>query len=299
MLFCFYRKNPIIFGNRIFRGEGASHLVFGDLMIKGLCFCLFLASCQAPVGSMSDSGLRIANGTKVKPSAAYAGSLVALVDTSDGQSDPWVPYCSGVLIGPRLVVTAAHCLTESQVKVALGLGTRSDVTLIQGKSIKHPHFGAAYSEPFSFDLGLVLLSGAIPPSARPLPIAKEMDFRVGDHARAVGYGSVSQHVDDSTPQENRGTPYEVEMQIRDVFRKGDEDLRDDLSQWGLITAVAKDGQSGGCQGDSGGPLIVWRGEMPLVAGIVNGSLRGRQCDFEFSFTNLDFYRSWIEDRAGS
>jgi hypothetical protein len=189
-------------------------------------------------------------------------------------------------------------LSDPYVQVALGLGVGSDVQLVKGKAIRHPHYGSAYSEPFSFDLGLVILFGALSPTAKQLWVAKEGDYDIGSTALVAGYGSIAKDVDHLQMEANKGVPRQARMRILDVFRKGDEHIRDDVDRWGLITGVEDDRHSGGCEGDSGGPLIVWRDGTPLVAGIVNGSPKGRRCDSEFFFTNLDFYSQWIADVSG-
>lgn len=267
-------------------------------MLRSVIFLLALLACHRSGSIAPHTDLSIARGTTVSSSEPFASALVAFVSTGYNLAHPGPPYCSGVLIAPRVVATAAHCLSDPDAQVAFGLGVGSDVQLVKGKAIKHPQYDSAYSEPFSFDLGLVILSGTFPSNAKPLWIAKEGDYGVGSAALVAGYGSTAPDVDHPQLEVNQGIPHQAMMRIRDVFRKGDELIRDDVDRWGLITAVADDRHSGGCEGDSGGPLIVWRDGSPLVAGIVNGSPKGRRCDNEFFFTNLDFYSQWITEVSG-
>ena len=255
-------------------------------------------ACQRPISDAPASKLSIANGTMVAPTQSFASAMVALVSQEPYLANIESPFCSGVLIAPAVVATAAHCLGDPYVQVAVGMGVQSEVQMVRGKAIKHPHYGSDYSETFSFDLGLVILPVALPSTYKHLAIAKEGDYDVGTQALVVGYGSIAKHVSHSQMEANKGRPLQANIRIRDVFRKGDENIRDDVDRWGLILAATDDQSSGGCEGDSGGPLIVWRNGSPLVAGIVNGSPSGRRCDNEFLFTNLDFYSQWISEVSG-
>lgn len=267
-------------------------------MLRSVVFLFTILACHRSGSIAPHADLSIARGTTVPSSEPFASALVAFVSTGYDLANPEAPYCSGVLIAPRVVATAGHCLSDPYAQVALGLGVGSDVQLVKGEAIRHPQYGSAYSEPFSFDLGLVILSGALTPNAKPLRVAKEGDYDIGSTALVAGYGSIAKDVDHPQMEANKGIPRQARMRILDVFRKGDEHIRDDVERWGLITGVADDRHSGGCEGDSGGPLIVWSHGSPLVAGIVNGSPKGRRCDNEFFFTNLDFYSQWIAEVSG-
>ena len=268
--------------------ESAMNLRFSWLLIVFITW-----ACQGPRSLDSASHLVVANGKKVVRSDPYAGALVALVKNGSVSPGSIVPYCTGVLISPTAVVTAAHCIEETEVSTVFGLGLASEPTVLMGRAIKHEQYGADYNESFSFDLALILLSRNAPTSAKPLSLAGQQDYRIGDRGTLAGYGEVAKDTSDPRPKANQGIPFQTELRIKDIFKRGDENIRDDVSHWGLITSTSGDRRSGGCEGDSGGPLIVWQGGIPLLAAVVNGSMRGRSCDTETIFTNLDFYQEWI------
>jgi trypsin len=103
-------------------------------------------------------------------------------------------HCSGSVIAPTKVITAAHCVdgfNPANLAVITGRGRPSDRTTGQGfavvSAVPHPD----YHETQTHDVGVITLAGTTTSPPVPLPTLEEAAALglPGQYARVAGYGA--------------------------------------------------------------------------------------------------------------
>jgi secreted trypsin-like serine protease len=124
----------------------------------------------------------VTGGTPLEDATAD-GVVMILID--DGSS-----LCSGALIAPTVVLTAAHCLsnpTVSTYSVRGGLDPLQDALFTIGASEVHQH--PSYdSIDASHDVGVLILASAAPATPLPWLPTNEGYYTFGTQVGVVGYG---------------------------------------------------------------------------------------------------------------
>ena len=218
--------------------------------------------------------------------------------------------CTGTVVAPRMVLTAAHCLlTESKaallqpasIEVMTGSGDLADPGLVSAAEglIVDPEFEPSNPSAAWHDAGLIKLTG--PVSAPPVTLAptpENLSFHIwppGTLAYAVGWGLTE-------PGEN-GPPQELQVaetvtqrgaycqaQIGAIFHAAGELCTSGVPRQDLPS----DYKTTSCAGDDGGPLLFVYHQQLMQIGILQGAPEGCSTTDPQVETRVDAEQSWVE-----
>lgn len=244
-----------------------------------LLMALSLASAQ-------DTGLDdplaappIVSGSQV-PQGEYDDAVAVL---SGGEY-----LCSGVLVGPKTVVTAAACAIEASHVIA---GSK-DWTTAQGELLPVRNFRVfdLWQEE-GMDLAILRLTRASEVTPRPIAGACSQEYIVeGGELAFVGFGALRAEELDPNTRLNMAFG-EIVTVLCDASDGCDEEGP------GLSEFVAGREGAGPCVGDEGSPayLPTPYGEVLLGIASRNAASATQECGDPSIFTRIDTYRGWLEE----
>ena len=236
--------------------------------------------------SMSTTTQSVIGGTVTQAGVYPAtGALIAEVQ---GQ---FIVFCTGTLIAPDAVATAAHCLIAPpeigdfmpSFTLALNANNVTTAQLFRGREKhSHPQFDengpGTGSLSREYDIGIVLLTQPVPGVAPAyLPTAAEAATLVqGMPLEITGYGQTN-----AANQNSVGVKYNATTTLSEV------------GQYEI--GVGTPGAAQNCHGDSGGPAYMHVGSGLRMIGIVSRGYTGGEdtCDKGGIDTRTDVYRSWL------
>jgi hypothetical protein len=255
-------------------------------------------SLDAPP-DLAGQGGAVLNGEFATRSTIHG--TVSLVDANQGFS-----FCTGTLIAPDVVLTAAHCLViiEEDGRIS-GPRAPDDMLIISGvtrisdadqgdvsrvaENITHPSFARGpFDDPARGfgnldDIGLVVLETPIE-QLDPIPVltpaAIEASMIEGSSLIVEGFGTAEE-----TGQQGSGILRLAEIPLVEL---GDDEF-----------IAGRVGGADACPGDSGGPVYLERGGELYVVGVVSRSLPGAatRCGGGGIYTLTSAYLDFLGDTA--
>jgi endonuclease G len=244
--------------------------------------------------NLADRLARILGGTPV-PKGKYPECCL-IGQRFPNRSMQW--FCTGVLIHPRIVLSAAHChQPPGSVANVVALNCENedqlgDAEIISARrTVVHPSYASSGLHDISV---LILRKDA---TVKPVQIASTDEISAATRTTLVGFGN-----DDVLSTRGFGIKREVEVDITHIRRTAADNLDDAEELLGFesdLEFVAGGNGYDSCNGDSGGPAYIRVGEERKVAGLTSrGTLTATQpCGEGGIYTRVDKNLDFIQNVA--
>lgn len=248
---------------------------------------LALSGCSTALPTES-SGRAIIEGTADDGDPA----VVAVYIQSAGQ--PGGGLCSGEIVSPHVVLTAAHCVSPNSVgpgaKFFVYTGPSFLFTLMPPTPVPdgalpaseahaspmwNPYGATSATDDDPYDIGVVILASptGIPPlSYNHFPLSNKL---VDTPARIVGYGLT----DGTAANASAGTKYTAPNLVEYVRPQG-------LELWDDAHAT--------CEGDSGGPTLLMLDGKERIAAVTAFGYRGCPVNYAATGTRVDTNAAFVD-----
>lgn len=218
-------------------------------------------------------------GAVVGPSRDASGAVVDSAVMVLQRRGAAAGFCTGVVVAPRAVLTAAHCVPPgADIRVHFKDAAGAPVLLPVAAVVRHPGYraDAVAKRERSVDLAVVTLPGPLPEPFRPAALAGEAGTAVGARFTVAGFGLAR----------------EGEARSSGRLREAELAARAPLSAVLLWAEDPARGGAGACTGDSGGPVLDGSGAVAALTVWSAGEGR-RNCGALTQAIWLAPYRAWI------
>lgn len=257
-------------------------------LVPARCFVgvvALLVGCDSL--ELADTTSEVVGGNVTQP-GAFPGVGALMYDMGGG---PPQFGCTGTLIAPTVVLTAAHCIDPALVGngvpgFTLALDTFSAPAVVPGAmAIPHEQFDLDQLPPDgtlidAFDIGLVVLAEPIV-EVPPVPMPRQGDapeLVAGLAMQIAGYGATD------AQGNGGGVMFDATTSMISI---GASEI-----QVGMGAP-----QPQNCYGDSGGPGLATVGGTRRVIGVVSRSFGGSfECNTGGIDTRVDAYLTWIHSK---
>lgn len=201
------------------------------------------------------------------------------------------PSCTGVLVAPTVVLTAAHCIGGIR-SVLFGVNdyTKEGEEIAVSQQIAYPNWNGSY------DIGVLVL--AQPATTEPRVIAsgciRDKAIKNGAQVAIVGYGAIDAYGNEYGTELREAITTVTDFDCSSVER-------------GCVASVSPGGEIGAggmgidsCFGDSGGPLYLLTEHGDFLVGITSRAWddAGLPCSEGGIYVRPDAVIDWIEGETG-
>lgn len=192
-------------------------------------------------------------------------------------------FCTGVVIAPRVVLTAAHCVvaTDNMRVYYRGPGGEPVLREIAATAI-HPlyHAEAPAKRIVSIDLALIEIRAPLEARFSPAPLDESGAVEIGEPLKIFGYGLA----------------LEGDGKTGGALRAAKLTVRAPQSSILLWAEDPDHAGAGACTGDSGGPIVsAANGKVLAITAWSAGAGHGRRCGALTQGPLIAPQKSWIAD----
>jgi MYXO-CTERM domain-containing protein len=205
------------------------------------------SACDDSPEATSRRELAIIDGTPAPDDVAVVGLGHRVVTCTE---HPWFIECTGTLVAPRVVVTAAHCLgvdPPNALQAFFGASFADGgvaIPVVGGRV--HPQYDPVTH---ANDIAVLILETAAPATIAPIPLrTTPLPDLTGTTVRMVGFGITS------TTGNETGVRLAGDARVSEVGAE-------------MVTMVPDPAMS--CHGDSGGPVLADTGAGEQLIGVTS------------------------------